>query len=132
LFVDCTPATCDQLGCGKQDDGCGNTLDCGECCTPKDICLDNDCGTVDDGCGGTLDCPPCCTPLDCTTVGTCGTGLSDNCGGLIDCPCPEEPPAQPPVTCKGVGEKCDPDADVCCDPNTTCSGTGRRGVFKCH
>ena len=52
---ECTPATCDQLGCGAQDDGCGNTLDCGQCCKPKDICLDDDCGTVDDGCGGTLE-----------------------------------------------------------------------------
>ena len=36
----CTPKTCEQIGvkCGKHDDGCGGTTDCGACdpsCTPK-------------------------------------------------------------------------------------------------
>jgi hypothetical protein len=31
-FVDeCNPATCDTLGCGIVNDGCGTLIDCGEC-----------------------------------------------------------------------------------------------------
>jgi hypothetical protein len=125
---DCTSGTCATLGCGQHpDDGCGNALDCGACCTPKDVCLDTDCGTVDDGCGGTIECTPCCVPATCETIGSCGAGLDAGCGVLIDCPCPEEP-----VSCIEDGEKCDPAIDVCCGADMACSATGRRGVNRCQ
>jgi len=74
-------ATCASLGaCGIQNDGCGNTLDCGTTCqqanyacngqscvcTPK-TCTDLavQCGTVDDGCGHSLDCGTCGASLEC-------------------------------------------------------------------
>jgi hypothetical protein len=123
---------CLDTDCGTVDDGCNGTLECPPCCEPKTACLDTDCGTVDDGCDGTLECAPCCTPLDCTTVGTCGSGLDDGCNGLIDCPCPEEQSTEAPVTCIDDKGKCDPAVDVCCNPDLTCKGTGRRGVFKCQ
>ncbi len=31
---ECVPDTCDDLGCGTQDDGCGTTLDCPACPVP--------------------------------------------------------------------------------------------------
>src|SRR5690349_4500204 len=40
----CIPATCAELGCGQQSDGCGATIDCG-CCTDADCGPDTDCTT---------------------------------------------------------------------------------------
>lgn len=63
----CAAKTCEDFGgmCGSHGDGCGGTVDCGECkpaCTPK-TCgrLGKTCGTADDGCGGTVNCGPCTT-----------------------------------------------------------------------
>ena len=88
----CVPATCAAQGatCGSIPDGCGGTLDCGNCaapdtcgggetsnlcgCTPT-TCADQGaiCGSIPDGCGDTLDCGTCSStgqPLD-----PCGNGL---------------------------------------------------------
>jgi hypothetical protein len=86
--VECNPATCESLGCGNgQDDGCGGTVDCGECCEARDFCNEGECGLVDDGCGGQLDCG--------------------------DCP---EPPVveEPAATCIAEGDRCVND-EQCCD-----------------
>ena len=41
--VDCVPIPCQELGCGLQEDGCGNTIDCGPCCgTTCVMILDDD------------------------------------------------------------------------------------------
>jgi hypothetical protein len=40
-----------------------------DACTPRTTCEDMECGDVDDGCGGTIDCgecPECTAPTDCT------------------------------------------------------------------
>ncbi len=72
----CTPTTCTALGagCGHPSDGCGGTLDCGECgtneyCSNDYLCVckgktceelgEDTCGIVDNGCGVKIDCGPC-------------------------------------------------------------------------
>ena len=85
----CTPATCTSLGktCGSWQDGCGGTLNCGNCgvgktCT-NGICMlgcskDSDCvpGTV---CGVNNYCVDSCTP-SCNGK-TCGPdGCGNSCG----------------------------------------------------
>jgi hypothetical protein len=84
----CTPATCAELGvsCGPANDGCGGTIDCGACCTPRDVCNDGECGTLDDGCGGPLECGPCPEEVVTTPAPevTCAS-LGDNCNGDGEC-----------------------------------------------
>ncbi len=92
--------TCASLAaCGIQNDGCGNTLDCGtQCpqnytcngqkceCTPKTCTeLNAACGTVDDGCGHSLDCGACgtdsCVNNACKCVAkTCADYNNPACG----------------------------------------------------
>jgi hypothetical protein len=73
----CTPTTCAAQGknCGAISDGCGGTLQCGSCTSPKTCgggnpgtpgvcgctkatCAADQCGQPPDGCGGTLTCIP--------------------------------------------------------------------------
>ena len=104
--VFCVLKTCAGLGknCGTiADDGCGGTLNCGNCaanqtCT-NNVCVNNcvpqgcngRCGAVSDGCGGTLDCGACyCPPVPASACDTneqgdvCGA-RTNWCGSLIDC-----------------------------------------------
>lgn len=89
----CTPKTCSQLNlnCGAVADGCGGTIDCGQCsngqtcggggtpnvcgsgspCTPKTCSeLGLNCGSTSDGCGGTIACGVCYNGLICGGDGT--------------------------------------------------------------
>lgn len=106
----CTPTrTCDSAGavCGPLDDGCGHSLNCGDCAQPTDGCHVVNCvsgqcvkSALGDGtsCGdsgqGTHVCRggECvCVPKTCNDYpGQCGT-LSDGCSGngTITCTCPE-------------------------------------------
>src|SRR5258706_1658753 len=61
--------------CGKIGDGCGATLDCGDC-TGGQACVQNVCSTLVDG----------CAPLTCAQVGGayCGS-IGDGCGRALDC-----------------------------------------------
>ena len=81
----CTAKSCTQLGkeCGNQADGCGGTIDCGECtggktcqggicktgaCVPKTCAqLGADCGSTSDGCGDMLSCGSCDVGYECTS-----------------------------------------------------------------
>ncbi len=66
----CEAAVCTEGQCGAIDDGCGGTVECGECsgglncvesvcgCEPRECPL-GWCGEVDDRCGGTIDCGGC-------------------------------------------------------------------------
>ncbi|HEX4461527.1 MAG TPA: hypothetical protein VIA18_26285, partial [Polyangia bacterium] len=97
----CTPITCaaQGLACGTGGDGCGHTLDCGDCvapdtcggggvsgqcghinqCTPITCAAQNiACGPAGDGCGNVLDCGTCVAPQTCGGGGTPG-----QCGGNI-------------------------------------------------
>ena len=81
------------LQCGTTGDGCGGTLDCGDCTPPltcggggttgvcgeadANVCQPFTCGTVacgeiGDGCGGTINCGDCAPPQSCGGGGTGG------------------------------------------------------------
>ncbi len=103
----CEPATCGVDDCGALSDGCGGTLDCGECapeCEPA-TCGVDDCGALSDGCGGTLDCGECapeCEPATCP-ADSCGL-TDDGCGGTLDCgECVSTRPQPPQDQDKGDG-----------------------------
>ena len=115
------------MECGVVADGCGGSLDCGECsdgqvcgtgsqqgqclpvdavCTSATSCVAEavECGVIADGCGGTIDCGQCgpgqtcgtggdsgscidvdCDPRSCAELGAeCGA-MPDGCGGILDC-----------------------------------------------
>jgi hypothetical protein len=92
----CVPKTCSQLGaeCGEAADGCGATLECGDCqsgqhcggagpnacgtaeCVPKTCAqLGASCGLVSDTCSAVLNCGACVLPETCG-----GGGIDDACG----------------------------------------------------
>jgi hypothetical protein len=105
-----TSCTAQNAQCGSIPDGCGNSLNCGNCsqpqvctaanrcCTPSTCAFQGrTCGTTSDGCGNTLDCGGCVAGMSCggsgvcicnngfasCNGGTCNTDLSsnvDNCG----------------------------------------------------
>ncbi len=118
----CTPKTCAQLaiGCGPAGDGCGNTIQCGNCtapqtcggggqpsqcggsmgCVPKTCAsLGINCGPAGDGCGGTIQCGGCTAPQTCG-----GGGMASQCGGTNNCV---------PKTCATLGYNCGPAGDGC-------------------
>jgi len=133
----CTPKTCADLDgtagskhCGPAvPDGCGGTLNCGECPAP------NSCGG-----GGTPN--VCgCTPKSCDELGkSCGSH-SDGCGGIVrcgpDCPGPGycgDKIVSPTEECDGgpcctKGCRLRSRSHVCrdaigvCDQAETCTGT---------
>jgi hypothetical protein len=145
----CTPKTCQDVGasCGKQGDGCGNLIDCGNCtaptfcggsganqcglggtdggttCTPK-TCLEMGatCGRQGDGCGNILECGSCESPAFCGGNGpnNCGLGAED--GGSICVP----------KTCAELGASCGTQGDGCgnvlncgsCTSPQFCGGNG--------
>ena len=93
----CIPKTCNDVECGKADDGCGGTIDCGNC---KDwdnnyICYNNKCidknkcnhnGTCEPSLGE--DCETCsidcgCDPNDACVDSQCVSGKS--CSKVLDC-----------------------------------------------
>ncbi len=103
----CEPLSCEAQGiqCGLAGDGCGDTLDCGDCppgqtcggagvpsqcdepeCIPL-TCADQgiECGRAGDGCGGlTGVCGTCTPPETCGgggLLGVCGHDESDPCQG---------------------------------------------------
>lgn len=94
--VGCVPRTCLQVGavCGQALDGCGSTMECGECasgqtcggagpnqcgsngCTPKTCTqLAASCGQISDECSNVLDCGGCTAPETCG-----GGGIAYQCG----------------------------------------------------
>ena len=119
----CTPTDCNTLGydCGYAGDGCGHSLQCGNCTSPQycggggfNKCGGNN-GMMPDG-GGL------CTPTSCAVLGyTCGFA-ADGCGNTLMCgsgSCPS------PQFCGGGGfNKCGgntglaPDGAVPCTPLT--------------
>lgn len=79
----CDVVSCLQAGfryCGLVGDGCGGTLDCGECPGPSMICGG---GGIRGVCAAR---EPACQPLTCTnaTARYCGV-IGDGCGGSLDC-----------------------------------------------
>lgn len=78
----CIPTTCSGDACGKQDDGCGQSLDCGPCpqpCQPTSCEAEGaNCGEIPNGCGENLDCGRC------TAGFACGAELANVCGCADD------------------------------------------------
>jgi hypothetical protein len=79
----CKAVTCLAVAatyCGKIGDGCGGTLDCGECSQPGFSC---GAGGIPGVCGGH---DGACSPFTCSraTVRYCGV-IGDGCGGRLDC-----------------------------------------------
>src|SRR5579863_5779329 len=90
--IGCTPKTCSQLGynCGANGDGCGGTLDCGQCPAGQvcgaggySIC---GAGTVMQGdAGADGGATNNCTPETCSSLNI-GCGYAgDGCGGVLQC-----------------------------------------------
>jgi hypothetical protein len=136
--------TCAAQGvqCGPIGDGCGGTLQCGDCtapetcgggnvpgvcgmfvCTPKTCAqLGADCGPVGDGCGMQIDCGTCTGGLTCGGGGTasvCGTGSS----------CTPKSCAAQAVNCGPIGDGCGGTLQCgTCSGNETCGGGGVSSV----
>lgn len=91
----CVPRTCAEAAaaCGRIDDGCGGTRNCGDCgggetcsaahacepCVPR-TCTDVAavCGVHPDGCGGmTESCGECAPTEACSAAGACGDCAPD-------------------------------------------------------
>ena len=109
---ECKPRSCtaQNIQCGAADDGCGATLQCGQC-KPTETCeegqcvcplktcedLGFECGEGNDGCGGTLSCGACqepdachdnacvCQPKSCEDQGFACGPADDLCGGTVPC-----------------------------------------------
>lgn len=113
----CRPKTCVGEGkqCGSISNGCGGTVQCGDCadthsCSDQNKCepkceplscgeLLADCGSVDDGCGRTIHCGVC--PYG----QSCGAGgIPNACGGGALCE---------PYTCEKMGFTCGRFSDSC-------------------
>lgn len=147
--VGCVPNTCEELRafCGEIDDGCGGTLECGECtgtdtcggggipnicdCEPLD-CSGAECGSLDNGCGATLDCGVCPMGLSCSDTNECecvrsGCG-TDGCGTIVRCGATEVcGGCTAPEVCGGGGpDRCGTEPCVprdCGDPGAECGMT---------
>jgi hypothetical protein len=139
----CVPQTCAQAGvnCGPAGDGCGGTLNCGNCpsgqtcggggtpnqcgapsCTPETCAAQHiQCGPAGDGCGNMIDCGACMTGQ------SCGGGGSPGVCGTKPCT---------PVTCASQNIQCGPAGDGCggllqcgtCAAGQSCGGGGSPGV----
>ena len=135
----CQPKSCTDIpnACGMNDDGCGNTLNCGACpdtpCTPQ-TCeqLGIQCGNTDDGCGNTLNCGTCpdtpCTPQTCEQLGIQCGNTDDGCGNTLNCgtctdgqTCTQGTCVCAPKTCQNLGFNCGNTDDGC--GNTLNCGT---------
>jgi hypothetical protein len=152
----CVPIVCADGDCGAIDDGCGGTIDCGECpattttaapCVPRDFCTEGECGPVDDGCGGTVDCGDCaittpapaptttavpCIPTTCEQVG-CGNYANDCINGDVYCGDCCTPSTCEQAGCGNFANDCVTGEIYCGDcttvpPPVTCHAEGERCV----
>ncbi|MDD9946376.1 MAG: hypothetical protein OXU20_35350 [Myxococcales bacterium] len=120
----CVPSTCDELEleCGSGDDGCGGTLNCGNC--PR---IDEE--------GNRLVCHnhQCCTPQSCPE-GACGE-IADGCGGTLSCgSCPATESGQEQVCGLVTANVCTPCTRRTCDPGAcgrVSGGDGCGGSLNC-
>ena len=137
--IECIPKSCEELGweCGTGDDGCGLTIDCGQCdegqecqnhkCVKIAKCGDGTCDegencqncSEDCGCKDTEVCTADGKCVACTTEGNTFTvGMGGCCEGLKEIStskpddqgkCPEQPPVGA-MLCTNCGDgHCDAD-----------------------
>jgi len=115
----CRPRSCSEAGvvCGRADDGCGGTLDCGPCCVDPAECPGRPC-EVAVGCEGGA-CryePVSCGGSSCTcTDGECGDDDLRACGdGCADAYCDPSPVLDPATGDVTYGNACVARSDVRC------------------
>jgi len=116
--VSCTPLSCTPPGafyCHKIGDGCGGTLDCGDC--P----LGQACGAFVPGVCGDATCAPSITSCSVNGGTYCGT-IGDGCGRSVDC----GNSCTAPETCGGSGV-----ANLCGKPNCTPTSCAFAGGQYC-
>jgi hypothetical protein len=144
----CTPLTCAQqnITCGPAGDGCGGSLNCGNCvapqtcggggvggqcgypdagsCTPKTCAqLNINCGPAGDGCGGSLNCGNCTAPQTCG-----GGGVYGQCGYPDGGSCKPQTCGQQNINCGPAGDGCGGSLSCGnCTPPQTCGGGGHAG-----
>jgi hypothetical protein len=112
----CVPQTCasSQTECGIASDGCGGTLDCGDCELPQT-------------CGGSGERNRCgCTPQTCSSLAAeCGI-ISDGCGAVVDCgacTAPERCGLEAPNICSCRPTTCAAQQAECGTISDGCGGT---------
>lgn len=119
----CEPQTCEDRGkdCGSLDDGCGNSLGCGECTAPE-VCggggVDNVCATCAPRCQGRE-----CGPDGCGgKCGSCAQGeyCDPQPGQCVGCRSDADCAANP------AGTRCEPARKVCvaCLSDADCDASG--------
>jgi hypothetical protein len=126
----CDPQSCERRGkdCGIVADGCGGTLDCGQCadgaacgvvtanvcttlselCVPakaEAVCAGKPCGVEGDGCGGTVTCGSCPDGQACGVerAFTCSAALA---GSPEQCPARIASCAEAGAECGLIGNGC--------------------------
>src|SRR6478672_1671461 len=136
----CTPTTCaaQSKNCGTISDGCGVTLNCGDCtgtgqtcggggtpnvcgCTDNgQACLNKTCGTIANNCGQSVT----CQPNNCRPPQTCGGG-----GPANVCGCTDNGLACQGKNCGSVNNNCNlPVSCGACTSPDTCGGGGTPNV----
>jgi alpha-tubulin suppressor-like RCC1 family protein len=132
----CKPIACPSTACGVIDNGCGGTLSCPGCvspktcdatthtctCSPLAACPPTaECGTVPDGCGGTVTCAACTGGKTCNTAtNKCETV----CTPIATCPVGK---------CGSIDNGCGTGTIDCggCTGVQTCGGSGTPNVCGC-
>lgn len=106
----CVPITCASANrsCGQIDDGCGNTLECGQCAQGQH-CASGACEAL----------PASCVAATCAEQNaTCGW-INDNCGGMIACGgCADGESCNAQHQCEGTSPNCQP--KTCADYGANC------------
>jgi hypothetical protein len=151
---DCVPRECSEASCGTVPDGCGRTVDCGQCsdgercgivsaneCTSlaslaqplseAEACAGRECGPAGDGIGGVVECGDCeggqvCGANGPAQCGTPGAFDEDECPSrILDC-------ASVGASCGLIGNGCggvlDCDAEAGCAEGSVC---GLEEPFQC-
>jgi hypothetical protein len=131
----CVKKTCSDLGanCGPQGDGCGGTIQCGDCKAPE-TCGG---GGTPSQCGGNSG----CVPKTCAQLGANCGAQGDGCGGLIPscgtCTAPEicGGSGKPSVCGAGVGSAdagtCTPTKNACAPGDCGPVADGCGGLLQC-
>lgn len=131
-----------QATCGQHGDGCGGTLDCGDCpagqscggggvanqcggatCAPKTCSQQGiQCGPAGNGCGLGIDCGPCPQGQTCG-----GGGVPGKCGNPS---CIKKSCAQLGFSCGPAGDGCGglQSCGACTKPGDSCGGGGSPGI----
>ncbi len=137
----CTPAKCGQDACGSIPDGCGGTLECGNC-SDGNVCLQNTCAAptctdgVKDGsetdvdCGGSQ-CPACAATKGCAKPSDCASGVCQD--GVCQAPtCTDgvKNGDETGVDCGGSCPKACPDGQGCQKNSDCTSGVCTSGICQ--